>query len=290
MAKARHYPVLALALLAPLLCGGCDALHDLRTALVANRYVADGTEKLAAEQLTEAVQRFDRARELRPNDAKLARLLALRYALVPQADKAVQCLAAAAEDDADLSSYAQALGEQTADDSRRIEIIVEALTPPPHQPSLLIQCAVRANRVAHTELAIALLKKAAEAAGDDAVILNNAGYLLADWGLELDEALRLTKKADALEPNRDFIMDSVGWAYFRKGMLNEALPYLERAARQAPESAEIRYHLGMLYKQLGRSSDAAREFGAAVRHDENLSEARRELNELRWELPQPARG
>jgi len=291
MSGSSHRRVWGVALLAALLgASGCGALEDLRTSLVANRYVADGTEKLAANRLPEAVEEFDRAQQLRRNDPKLARLLALRYALVRQAGKAAWCLAAAAKEDADLRRYAEALKRPDSDDSRRISIIIEALTPPPRRPELLIKCGLDAKEAGQTKVAIALLKKAVEAGDDNAMVLNDVGYMFADWGVELDEALRLTKQADALAPNRDAIMDSVGWAYYRKGMLNEALPYLERAAQKAPSSAEIRYHLGMLYKQLGRRSDAVREFAAAVRNDQKLTRAKDELNKLSWELPQPTRG
>ncbi|MFQ6130704.1 MAG: tetratricopeptide repeat protein [Armatimonadota bacterium] len=291
MTGSRKHLGLALALLPALLSSaGCAALHDMRTALVANRYVADGTAKLIQEDFPGAIEYFDRARKLRPSDHKLARLLALRYAMVWRVEEAARCLAAAAEEDASLQRYAEALKQEQTDESERVEIIIEALTPPPDRPELLAMCGRRAMKAGQREVAIAVLKKAAEAGEDNAFVLNTVGYTFAEWEVELDEALRLTKQADALDPNRDYIMDSVGWAYYRKGMFKEALPYLERAAQKAPRTGEIRYHLGMLYVQLGRRHDAMREFAAAVEHDETLSGARDELNKLRWELPQPARG
>ena len=279
-----------LVVLGAIACQGCAVLDDARTALVANRYVGAGTDLLLAGDATRAYEYFERARELRRSDPKLLRLLALRYALLWRVKEAGECLVAAAESDEELREAADALRELPADPGRRVEIIVQALSPTPQQPQLLILCAVRAHEAKQTDVAVALLDKAVEAAPDDAMVLNNVGYNLADWGVDLDRALYLVKKADALEPNHDAIVDSVGWAHYRKGMLREARPHLERAVRMSPHSGEVRYHLGMLYAKLGLAEEAQRQLAVAVQLDAGLTEAQRELQRLRWTLPPPVTG
>jgi len=49
---------------------------------------------------------------------------------------------------------------------------------------------------------------------------------------KLDEAIRLVNKALELEPENGAFLDSLGWAYFRKGDLNEAEKYLTMAAQK----------------------------------------------------------
>ncbi len=271
-------------------CQGCAALDDARTALVAYRYVGGGTDLLLAGDRTRALEHFDRARDLRPSDPKVLRLLALRYALLWQVEEAARCLVAAAENDDDLRAAAEALRELPEDKGRRAEIIVQALTPTPQQPQLLIECARQAGGAGQMDVAITLMEKAVEADPDDPMVLNNVGFTLADWDVELDRALYLTKKADAIAPNEGAIVDSVGWAYFRKGMLREARPRLEAAVRMAPKSGEVRYHLGMLYSELGLHAEAQQQLALALEYDAGLTAAQRELQRLRWALPPPATG
>jgi cellulose synthase operon protein C len=48
------------------------------------------------------------------------------------------------------------------------------------------------------------------------------------------------------------VMDTLGWLRLETGDVRGALPLLRRASALAPESAEIRYHLGQC---LARSGD-----------------------------------
>lgn len=40
----------------------------------------------------------------------------------------------------------------------------------------------------------------------------------------------------------------------------EALPYLEKAMQVNPENTDVHYQLALVYRKLGRKSDADREF------------------------------
>ena len=51
----------------------------------------------------------------------------------------------------------------------------------------------------------------------NATALNYLGYMLADRGVKLDEALGMIKKAVDLDPSNGAYLDSLGWAYFRLG-------------------------------------------------------------------------
>ncbi len=59
-------------------------------------------------------------------------------------------------------------------------------------------------------------------------------------------------------PNDPSITDSLGWAYFKMGKLDEAEPVLLDAVSRRPESAEIQEHVGDLHHARGRT-EAARE-------------------------------
>ena len=68
----------------------------------------------------------------------------------------------------------------------------------------------------------------------NASALNYLGYLLAVRGEQLDEAIQLVQRALKEEPDNGAYLDSLGWAYFRRGNLDEAEKYLVAAVKQTP--------------------------------------------------------
>jgi tetratricopeptide (TPR) repeat protein len=97
--------------------------------------------------------------------------------------------------------------------------------------------------------------------------LNDLGYMLADRGDRLPEAVDLVTRALAVDPDNPAFLDSLGWAYFRLNRFDEALDPLERAAAALPEVSVIQDHAGDLYFSLKRYRDAADAFGRALEGD-----------------------
>ena len=86
--------------------------------------------------------------------------------------------------------------------------------------------------------------------------LNTLGYMLAVRGERLDEAITLVRRALEQDPNNGAYLDSLGWAHFRRGDLNEAQKYLTAAAQQMPDNSEVLDHLGDLHARRGNLADA----------------------------------
>ena len=86
--------------------------------------------------------------------------------------------------------------------------------------------------------------------------LNYLGYLLADKGRQLDEAVRLVQRALDAEPDNPSFLDSLGWAYYRRGELDEAEKYLSPAAARMPNNAVVQDHFGDLLAGRGRWPEA----------------------------------
>lgn len=97
--------------------------------------------------------------------------------------------------------------------------------------------------------------------------LNHLGYLLAVRGDRLDEAIKLVQQALAQDPNNGAYLDSLGWAYFRRGDLNEAQKYLVAAAQQMPENSEVLDHLGDLHARRGNLTEAISAWTRALNGD-----------------------
>lgn len=94
--------------------------------------------------------------------------------------------------------------------------------------------------------------------------LNYLGYTWVDQGVHLDKALEMINNALLLNPQNAFIIDSLGWAYFKLGKYEEARIELERAQLVSPSNADIADHLGDVYWKLGRELEAGFKWQSAT--------------------------
>ncbi len=90
---------------------------------------------------------------------------------------------------------------------------------------------------------------------DNARALNHLGYMLADRTERYQEALELIERAIAIEPEDPAIIDSLGWAQYKLGILDEALVNLRRAYSAFPDH-EVAAHLGEVLWALERREEA----------------------------------
>lgn len=109
------------------------------------------------------------------------------------------------------------------------------------------------------ELALALKDQP-----DNPLLLNFLGYGKLERGEDLDAAEAMVRKASALRPDDASITDSLGWAQFKRGRLDEAIATLERAAAADPSQAEIQEHLGDALYTAGRRYEARFAWQAAL--------------------------
>jgi tetratricopeptide (TPR) repeat protein len=100
------------------------------------------------------------------------------------------------------------------------------------------------------------LKKALELFPEQPHVLNYLGYSWIDQGVHLDEGMDMIKRAVAARPDDGYIVDSLGWAYYRLGNYEEATKQLERAIELKPEDPTINDHLGDAYWRVGRTLEA----------------------------------
>src|SRR4051812_43181765 len=87
-------------------------------------------------------------------------------------------------------------------------------------------------------------------------VLNYLGYSWIDQGINLDEGMKMIKRAVDQRPDDGYIVDSLGWAYYRIGNYEDAVKNLERAIDLKPEDPTINDHLGDAYWRTGRTLEA----------------------------------
>ncbi|HVR29442.1 MAG TPA: tetratricopeptide repeat protein [Thermoanaerobaculia bacterium] len=146
---------------------------------------------------------------------------------------------------------------------------------------LVFSLAVANERLGRYAAAEAAFREVLALDPDDGRTLNYLGYMWADRGENLEQALELIQRAVALEPDNGAYVDSLGWVYYRLGRLSEARHHLEEAARLLPEDATILEHLGDLYVALDIPEKARELYRRALAmDDENVEGLRRKLARL----------
>jgi len=97
-----------------------------------------------------------------------------------------------------------------------------------------------------------------------AMTLNYLGYMLADRGVKLEEAITMIKKAVDLDPANGAYLDSLGWAYFKQAKYDQAEEQLLKAAQKMGSDPTVQDHLGDLYQKTGRLKLAAAHWERAL--------------------------
>jgi tetratricopeptide (TPR) repeat protein len=113
---------------------------------------------------------------------------------------------------------------------------------------------------------------------------NNLAILLVSYGQDhasLERARDLSARfMTATNPD---LLDTAGWVRLKLGEVTTALPVLEEAARRAPQSAIVRYHLGMAQFEAGQRAAARASLESALaarNHFDGWDEARATLARL----------
>ena len=108
------------------------------------------------------------------------------------------------------------------------------------------------------------LRHALELQPDQPLVLNYLGYSWIDRGENLGQGLKMVQRAVELRPNDGYIVDSLGWAYYRLGDFANATQFLEKAIELLPEDPTVNDHLGDAYWQEGRVVEARYQWRRAL--------------------------
>ena len=130
-------------------------------------------------------------------------------------------------------------------------------------PLLLLQASAlqSANRWPEAKSA---LGSAIAMAPNEPLILNFLGYAKLVHGEDVKAAEALIRRASQLAPDDASITDSLGWALFKLGKVDEAIDVLQKAAIGDPAQAEIQEHLGDALFTSGRRFEARFAWSAAL--------------------------
>jgi len=145
------------------------------------------------------------------------------------------------------------------------DVLALALKDRPEDEDLLYQYGAVLDRQGDRKTAIGIMRKIVAQNPDHADALNYIGYTLAEEGRELERALSLIKKANRLKPENGYIVDSLAWAYFRLGKLEEAWKHIQNAVTLSKDDPTMWEHYGDIAKRAGRSAQARKGYQNALK-------------------------
>ena len=109
------------------------------------------------------------------------------------------------------------------------------------------------------------------------VVVNNLASLLSENRQDKESLKRAYELASRLkDSDLPMFKDTVGWASYKVGKYQEAVPFLEAAVNQRPDMALLRYHAGMNQLALGNKDAARKELQKSLELAQNQPFSRKE--------------
>ncbi len=159
--------------------------------------------------------------------------------------------------------------------------MAEALHKHPDSKDLVFQSAALQERLGHFREAEKRFRALIEADPENSEALNYLGYMMAERGQSLEQALACLQRAVALDPGNAAFEDSLGWIYYRLGQYEEAEAYLQNAARGSRMDPTVYDHLGDVRAKTGKRAEALEAYRIALQHGaENTGEIRKKIRRL----------
>lgn len=132
---------------------------------------------------------------------------------------------------------------------------------------LLAQLAHAHTQLGEHDRAVSVLTTAVRSDPLNAPALNSLGYTLADRGERLTEAVGYIERALKVEPDNPSYIDSLGWALFKQGRVEEAEPHLQKAAEALPTNSVVQDHYGDVLAGRGKYREAITAWERALKGD-----------------------
>lgn len=193
--------------------------------------------------------------------------------------EAVKVISSAIEQKVDEPLFYQFLAgiyEKTNDFVNVISTLEKGAAALPDNEALNFSLGIFYDKVKEQEKALNVMNKVIVINPKNASALNYIGYTYAERGENLDEAEDMLQEAASLKPNDGYILDSLGWLYFKKGDLTKAHELLKRAAQLVPKEPTVFEHLGDLMMKLRTD---AREALIMYKKALKFSQAKKEKDE-----------
>ena len=183
--------------------------------------------------------------------------------------------------DAGLYAFLSSLQEESKNTAGAEATLKEGLRIFPKNEDLLYALGALYEKTNRFEESIGQMEAVLKINPNHADALNFIGYSYADKGIHLAEAETKIRKALALKPKSAYIMDSMGWLYYRQNKIDEAIRYLKDAASLLPSDPTITEHLGDALLKSGQGKESLDAYQRALKLEPGNKSLQNKINELR---------
>lgn len=228
----------------------------------------------------EAAASFEEAADISPDRYEPHLNLAILHDAAGDMDKAEKSALKALSLDprrSNIRAYLAQIMTREEHFDEAVDLLNEGLRESPNDTTLLYQLGITHDAGGQFDLTVKDLEKLLQIDPNHAEALNYLGYSWADRDMNLNQALDLIERALRIRPDAAYIIDSLGWVYYRMGNYEEALKHLLRAAEKMSEDPTVLDHVGDTYEKLGQKDLAVQYWSRALAADPDNEEIMRKL-------------
>lgn len=138
-------------------------------------------------------------------------------------------------------------------------------------PDFLYSTAMQADKVNDLQGVEFYLRKYIALRPNSSTGYNALGYIFAERNVQLREALRLVEKANTLKPRDPYILDSLGWVYYRLKNYEKAKQFLESSLSLRYDAETVEHLLTVLTQAGDRTAAQAELDKWAAQHPDDQS-------------------
>ena len=231
-------------------------------------------------QYQKALETLNEGLKDSPNSVLLLSERAKTTALAGEYDPAIDQLRALVAADPKSGTEHLRLGDTymlKGDDDNAIAAYREAVELAPQDVNSGLALGRALASAGRVNEAKAQLQAVLAAHPDNALALNEMAFFLSQNGGDLDEALRLGRRALEKIPGQPNFSDTIGYIYLKKGLGDSAIQVFRNLVQEYPQYPAFHYHLGMALLQKGEKGRARQELTTAL----SSHPSRRDIAEIK---------
>jgi len=210
----------------------------------------------------------------------------------------------ATDDPRRLGVFLAGLLQRNGELERAVGVMNDLIQKYPDDVDLVYDLGVLHGEAQDEDRALGFMDQVLSRKPDHYSALNYVGYTWAERGERLEEAESMIRRAIELKPDDGYIIDSLGWLYYQRGLkqiaagqgdaarasFQSAIEQLERALAQLDKGDPvIIWHLGDAYRSVSRFQDALRSYEQALELGPKAADAekiRAQIELLRLQMGQ----
>ncbi len=183
----------------------------------------------------------------------------------------------------DLYYYLVAFLGERKEYQRALDWALSGVAENPESSRLYYQLGVLYEKMSQRQKAIETMEQLLQIDENHADALNFLAYSQAESGEDLPLALERAKKALEIKSS-GFIIDTLGWIYYKMKRYDESRAQLEKAVEIHPDDPIIAEHLGDLYRAMNLRDDAVAVYRKILKNNPQAQQVQEKLDKLIEEM------